>query len=125
MPYYPNPQHRNTQFSGTKSQWIILIPEEEASFNHSYYQNWATNAVYWGLHLVNLKPENLGISPCNNLLFIAKFVSDQGNWHGYPVATWLSPFDKPDEQTLTVWQNLGLISAPKKSKIHRGKRCSL
>jgi len=71
------------------------------------------------------KPAILGISPCKNDLYIAKFVSDQGSWHGYPVAHWLSPFDKPDLQTLAAWEKQGLITSSKKSKIHRGKRCSL
>jgi len=57
---------------------------------------------------------------------IAKFVADeQNNWHGYPVAHWLSPWDKPDISILKEWKDSGIINKAKMAKIHRGYKCSL
>lgn len=70
----------------------------------------------------------LGVPPLPAVdpLHIAKFVCDrEGNWHGYPVAHWISPFDKPGEVVVMNWYYQGHISRPAMSKILRGKRCAL
>lgn len=126
MTYTPNPQHRNNSFASAKSQWSIAISDEIACYNNAQTKHWLANASYWGLHLPTGVPAQLGISPSAQFqLYLAKFVEDQGNWHGYPVAHWLSPFDKPPVSVLKCWQYEGYINKAKLAKIHRGKQCSL
>jgi hypothetical protein len=77
---------------------------------------------------VGTAPAPLGVSPTPDgfSLHIAKFIgAPDGDWHGYPVAPWLSPFDKPDTSVLISWMNAGLIRRPTMAKIKRGKRCAL
>ena len=128
MAYVPHPQHRSAAFANQKSQWSIAITEEVTCYQTATLQSWACGGCYWGLHLAGPSPAVLGIAPqpVQAPLHIAKFVGDPtGDWHGYPVAHWLSPFDKPDVPVLTAWLNSGLISRPTMAKIHRGKRCAL
>lgn len=128
MAYTPNSQHRNSAFAGQKSQWTINVPDEQNCYQASTSGNWSCGTYYWGLHVVGQALFGLGTSPqpVQETLHIAKFVGDaQGNWHGYPVAPWLSPFDKPGEAVLKIWLNGGLIKKPTFSKIHRGKKCAL
>lgn len=127
--YTPNSLHRNTSYAAKKSQWAIPIADEVTCYKHAWMQGWnCNNNHYWGLHLVDAAiPSPLGVSPIPEAetLHIAKFVVDQGNWHGYPVAHWLSPFDKPGESILKSWLKSGYINAAKFSRIHRGKKCVL
>lgn len=131
MPYTPNPQHRNKAFSYQKSQWSISLPEEIQCYTTAQINSWLHKDAYWGLHLIKNNPPliaPLGAPPLpnNDRLHIAKFVCDAiGNWHGYPVAHWISPFDKPGEAVVTDWCNMGHISRQAKSKIIRGKKCAL
>lgn len=128
MPYLPHPHHRSAAFAGQKSQWTIAINEEVNCYQTATVQAWTCGGCYWGLHLAGQAPSVLGIAPLpmQFSLHIAKFVGDPaGNWHGYPVAHWLSPFDKPDVAVLESWFDSGLINRPTMSKIHRGKRCVL
>jgi hypothetical protein len=128
MPYVNHPQHRSAAFAGQKSQWTIAIPDEQSCYQASVAKNWQYSNYFWGLHVNGTTPSVLGTSPQPNpdQLHIAKFVGDtQGNWHGYPVAPWLSPFDKPHESVLKLWLIGGLIKKQAFSKIHRGKKCAL
>jgi hypothetical protein len=128
MPYIHHPQHRSAAFASEKSQWLIALNEEESCYTTATSKSWACNGCYWGLHLAGPRPTVLGVAPLplEAKLHIAKFVGDTtGNWHGYPVAHWLSPYDKPDRKVLDSWVELGFISVPKMAKIHRGKRCAL
>lgn len=128
VPYTPNPQHRNGGYAAVKSQWSISQPEEVACFDLAVQAEWAFRNSFWGLHIgaAGLGPLGVAPPPSSCQLHIAKFVGDAiGNWHGYPVAHWLSPYDKPSETILSSWFELGLISKPKMAKIHRGKQCAL
>lgn len=128
MPYTPNNQHRNAQFSRVKSQWSIPLADEVTCFHRANLYDWAANDGKWGLHIGQAGPYPLGVAPppASCELHIAKFVHDtHDNWHGYPVAHWLSPFDKPDQSVLIAWVAMGLISRPSMAKIHRGKKCAL
>lgn len=132
MPYTPHPQHRSAAYANAKSQWSIAIDDEHVCYTLSTLQRWTCGDCYWGLHVPTQGPAPipapLGVSPLPNQfpLKIAKFVGDSvGNWHGYPVAHWLSPFDKPDTPVLRAWLASGYISRPTMAKIHRGKRCNL
>lgn len=128
MAYVPHPQHRSAAFASQKSQWLIAVNEEEVCYLTATAQRWTYGGCYWGLHLAGPSPAALGVAPppVQAPLHIAKFVGDPtGDWHGYPVAHWLSPFDKPDATVLSAWLNSGFINRPTMSKIHRGKRCAL
>lgn len=126
--YTPNPVHRSASYAAKKSQWAISIIEEETCYKQALAHGWVCDSHYWGLHLVNASaPSLLGFSPIPEAesLHIAKFVVDQGKWHGYPVAPWRSPFDKPAINILKSWLDSGYINTAKMSKIHRGKKCVL
>ena len=130
MPYSPNLQHRNTGYALQKTQWIVSIPIEVECYNTARQEDWLYNNCYWGIHWdpVEAKATELGVAPpplsCN--VHMAKFVCDShDNWHGYPVAHWRAPFDRPDTAVLRKWFEHGYISSPKMSKIIRGKKCAL
>lgn len=55
----------------------------------------------------------------------ARFVEDQNVWHGYPVAHWLSPHDKPADPILKLWQVAGYISKATRRRIGKGTKCNL
>jgi len=130
MPYQAHPHHRSQQFASQKSQWIISIPEEMNCYASSVNNNWHCfgAGTYYGLHLQGVIPVPLGTTklPEAHQVHIAKFVSNNGtDWHGYPAAHWLSPYDKPDDVVLRRWFDMGFISMPKFRKIHGGKKCAL
>ena len=128
MAYIPHPQHRSVAFAGQKSQWTISLLDEQNCYQASASGEWSCGDCFWGLFLAGDRPSTLGTSPhpVRDPLHIANFVGDtQGNWHGYPVAPWLSPFDKPGESVLKIWLMGGLIKKQAFSKIHRGKKCVL
>jgi hypothetical protein len=124
--YQANSQHRNTAFSTQKSQWTILTNEEIAAFNLAHQNVWqCPKRHYWGLHLAAKQPLVLGVSPERHDCHVAKFVSHQNIWHGYPVAHWLSPFDRPTVNVLSAWYESGYIDKATRRKITQGKRCTL
>lgn len=130
MTYTPNRQHRDRSFAAKKSQWSISLPEENTCYVNASGLNWSFKNCFWGLHFSpqTVQPLVLGVAPppasCN--LHMAKFVGDaHGNWHGYPVAHWMSPYDRPGENVLKDWCDKGFISKSGFSKIRRGKRCAL
>lgn len=126
MTYVPNPQHRNTNYAQTKSQWTISQTDETHCFASASSNGWGTLAGCWGIFVPGGVPEQLGVSPRSEFeLFLAKFVVDQDQWHGYPVAHWLSPWDKPPPQVLRAWVEIGYINRAKFAKIHKGRKCSL
>ncbi len=128
MRYTHHPHHRQSQYAHRKSQWTISQEEEKTVYHNSVINNWLAGAAYWGLHLQNNVPHELGVSrrPDSFNLKIAKFVSDQQeNWHGYPVAHWLSPWDKPADAILKKWKDAGIINKAKMARIHRGIKCDL
>jgi len=128
MPYISHSQHRSAAFAAQKSQWVIPVAEEKKCYDIAANGGWAHDGCYWSLHLIGALPAQLGVSPIPDTfsLHIAKFVGEEGgDWHGYPVAPWLSPFDKPNTDVLIAWMNAGFIGRPTMAKIKRGKRCVL
>ncbi|CAD5373565.1 hypothetical protein RA210_U360005 [Rubrivivax sp. A210] len=127
MAYIPHPQHRNAAFASQKSQWSISVLEETQTFTSALAAEWTANDAVWGLYLVQAVPVILGTTALPNQfeVQIAKFVGNQGDWHGYPVAHWLAPYDRPAYAVLEKWRNGGIINKAKFAKIYRGKRCSL
>lgn len=128
LAYQPHTHHRSQQYAGQKSQWTIPVADEHSCYSLSVQRQWRSSSDYYGLHLQGNEPVALGVTrlPEAHPVCIAKFVSANGaDWHGYPAAHWLSPFDKPDDHVLQAWHASGLISMPKFRKIHGGKKCSL
>lgn len=128
MAYINHPHHRDLGYAFLKSQWTISTADEVNVFNNAFASNWRANNDFWGLNLSSSIPMPLGVSqmPAAEELKIAKFVSDNSvDWHGYPVAHWINPWDKPGMSVLKAWCALGYITAASKSRIHRGKKCTL
>lgn len=125
MPYIHNPHHRSIGYAGVKSQWKISVAEESQCYQTAVIKRWLGGESYWGLHIQGVVPCVLGVAPSNDSLYIAKFVSNQDVWHGYPVAHWLSPYDRPRIAVLADWVANGYINRAKKARIHRGKKCAL
>ena len=128
MPYVPHPHHRSPGFAYKKSQWTITEAEEVNAFNDAVQNAWQGDDCFWGLHLVANQPCVLGISPPpdSENLKLAKFVSnDAVNWHGYPVAHWRCPWDRPAMHVLRAWNEAGIVDWPAVARISRGKKCSL
>lgn len=127
MAYHSHPHHRAAAYAFEKSQWRISVEEEVQTYELAVAANWQCEECYWGLHLIGAIAHPLGVSPAPNQqpLNIAKFVGANGDWHGYPVAHWLSPWDKPRQNILQAWREAGLITPAKMAKILRGKRCTL
>lgn len=121
--YQPHPHHRDATRSNQKSQWLITIPDEVACFLTAYASNWGDGHNYWGVYTPNGKPAILGSTPVSPVAFVAKFVGPV--WHGYPVAHWVAPYDRPAMAVLNNWEESGIITRPTKSKIRRGKKCAL
>lgn len=126
--YTPNPQHRNSSFSAQKSQWTITVPEEIDCFRTAIGASWFGNDCYWGFCLdqSSLRPVGIAPPPYSCPVHFAKFVGDTlQNWHGYPVAHWVAPWDKPPQGILKGWASNGFITKPQFARILRGKKCAL
>jgi len=126
--YTPNPQHRNSSFSSQKSQWTIPLFEEIDCFTKAANAPWFGNDCYWGFCLghSSLRPVGVAPPPHSCPVHFAKFVGDtMQNWHGYPVAHWVAPFDKPPQVVLKVWADDGILTKPQFARIVRGKKCAL
>jgi hypothetical protein len=128
LPYTPNPQHRSRAFAGIKSQWTVPVNDEITCFEDATSAHWFAKDCYWGLKVNEGSILPLGTAPppdsCN--AHFAKFVGDSHmNWHGYPVAHWISPWDRPAQSILSVWKDGGYISKVQMARIVRGKKCAL
>lgn len=127
MPYTHNQQHRNG--TPNKSQWVVSLADELASFNHATAQNWFVDLWGWGLHLPGGSPAQLGTSVGNmRALFIAKFVANRNrndNWHGYPADYCVNSQDIPKAEVLQRWLAAGVCRPAAVRKISRGKKCAL
>lgn len=127
MPYQPHPHHRDLAYANLKSQWCIPHAAEVSVFERAMDSGWLARDSYWGLYVVNATTEVLGFtaSPEFRRVKLAKFVgAENALWHGYPVAHWLSPWDKPALSVLRAWKEAGLIDQHAFAKIHRGKPCN-
>lgn len=121
--YQSHPHHRDPARSGQKSQWSIPIVDEVACFQAAFARGWGGPQKYWGVYTPNGSPQVLGRTPASPVAFVAKFVGPI--WHGYPVAHWAAPYDRPEMEVLNRWEASGIINRPTKSKIRRGKKCAL
>jgi hypothetical protein len=127
MAYQSHPHHRSQAYASQKSQWTISIAQETALYACAVERQWQHQGCYWGVMIVNQTLEYVGVTPSPSAIAIklAKFVGAGNDWHGYPVAHWRAPWDKPGEAVLKAWREAGYINGPTFAKIHRGKRCDL
>ena len=115
--------HRNNSNS-SKSKWTILDNEEIACFLKSMQETWVFDKFAWGLHLIEGEILQLGINPMKEILKCAKFVQNEGIWHGYPADYMRNIHDKPHSNILNNWRDSNIITKSQMSKIKQGK-CSL
>jgi hypothetical protein len=124
MNYSPKTDHRR---SGAleKSQWTISVVEERNCFELATTCSWSWRDSYWGVHVPAGTAEFLGLSqaPERQPVFIAKFIVDQAEWHGYPVAHWRSTYDKPGTDILEAWRANGYIRKKTVKRVIGGRRC--
>lgn len=124
--YTCHPDHRNGTLG--KSQWRVVPDEEIRCFARCLRDTWTRGAVGWSLHLVDGRPEYLGVAQDHRTpLFVAKFVdgTQRGIWHGYPADHQRNHADIPDLPILRDWLNGALLTRPKIRKLIRGQPCSL
>jgi hypothetical protein len=122
--YAPNPVHRDR--TQGKSQWTVTLPEEVAIFTRTYVSFWVQANEGWGLYYNNGVIAYLGKAR-NHLtkVFLAKFVSDQNLWHGYPVDYQQSEKDIPPTSITNLWLQDGILPAPTLRKIIKRQPCKL
>jgi hypothetical protein len=123
MTYKPYSRHRD----GTprKSQWTISITDERACFNAATSLGWCVESHGWGLYPATA-PQYLGVAQDHTTsVFIAKFVSSSGVWHGYPGDHQRNPQDIPLEHVLNDWLARGLLPPAKLRKLVKGQPCAL
>lgn len=110
-----------------KSKWIVSIQEEEDIFNIGFTSNWKVKGDVWSLKYCNNNLCVIGEDHRPNIqkkgktyyeLVVAKFVVDQGYWHGYPVNPLTDP---PDSSLLSAWAKTPGIPKKKVMKIHTVK----
>jgi hypothetical protein len=129
--YKTHPKHRNA--TPGASQWSISLAEEQSCYGLCCSEQWIFKGVSWGLHFGTAyasaaQPVTLGVDEIAGLqehVKIAKFVSDQGITHGYPVAHWASTHDRPPVSVLEKWLACKHISKSVRSKIQRGKKSGM
>lgn len=102
--YEHNPVHRDRRRRGTKSQWLIELEDEIASWAHSLEQGWRSELTSWGV-FPPAAPDVLG-EDCRSqeLVRVAMFVRPAHTdvWHGYPVDT-AKRDDIPSTSVLRAW----------------------
>ena len=124
MTYAPNPQHRNK--TKGKSQWSISRAQEVACFDTTHANQWVENNNGWGLHYSAGVPDYLGLAQDHTTrVFIAKFVGNQGIWHGYPADHQQNQQDIPTERILAIWMKTNVLRPAKIRKIMKGQPCRL
>jgi hypothetical protein len=124
MNYLPKADHRQPS-ARAKSQWTISVDEERDCFELATTSSWSWRDAYWGVHVPTGTAETLGHSqaPERHAVFIAKFIENQADWHGYPVAHWRSTYDKPSTDILEEWFARGYIRKKTVKRVIGGRRC--
>jgi hypothetical protein len=122
--YTPNPLHRN--WTSGKSQWTVQVAEEVAIFTNVHTSSWIEAGVGWGVYYNNGAIDYLGIAQDHiTQVFLAKFVSDQNTWHGYPADHQRNRKDIPPPSITKRWLQNNILPRAKVRKILRGESCKL
>jgi hypothetical protein len=124
MNYCPKADHRQPG-ALHKSQWTISVADERSCFELAATSSWRARESYWGVYVPGGSAEILGVSqaPERHPVFIAKFITNQSEWHGYPVAHWRSTYDKPSTDILEEWRARGYIRKKTVKRVIGGRRC--
>jgi len=111
-----------------KCIWTIYSEEEVDCFRQSANHDWLEDTKGWGLKINEQgKLENIGLSPQNEILKIAKFVdsSKNGECHGYPADYRRGTQDRQSTDILIKWNTKHLITNVAMNKFRLGKLCYL
>ncbi len=124
--YIISSQHRRTG-NPHKSIWTITFDEEVECFINAMNGNWKTEAVAWGIKVLDDVLHVVGLNTNNQELKIAKFVDGNKTnvWHGYPADYMSKSQDRPETVILKTWVDNGYITKAKMSKIRLGQSCNL
>ncbi len=121
--YLHHPDHRNG--NPQKSQWTILERQELDVFTVAMQSNWLFNNKGWGLYKVEGALRYLGINRQRDEdVFVARFVGQANNWHGYP-ADRENRSDRPPLEVRRRWISERTLPRPKIRKLGAGERCAL
>ena len=127
-PYRHKADHRLPRWNvvGLKSKWLVSIQDEEAIFRVGYNAQWTANGEVWSLQSAGNGSLNvIGQDHRKKYipngkkyieLVVAKFVVNQGCWHGYPVNVIT---DAPPTEIFQMWR---VLPGMKKSKITKLNR---
>ncbi len=119
--YFVSPYHRGHP-TVDKCIWTIGVHEEIETFDVAIQNAWKADDIAWGVrHYSKNSFSEIGINYGKELLFIAKFVFNQGVWHGYPADVNKRPNDRPKPNILSDWISRDIISKPFRSRIQGGK----
>jgi len=114
-------KHRGTP-TDEISVWVVDFDTELSCFDICYKKGWHNGAYGWGLISAGVNQLlRLGENLRNDQLIIAKFVTDQNQWHGYPADLRHKPADKPLPNILLKWFSERLISKAIMSRIKQGQ----
>lgn len=119
--YLISQKHRG-QPTDEISIWELSFEEEVDCFSTSHHKGWNSGPTGWGCHLNGAGTlQVLGRNLKNPQLRIAKFVSNQELWHGYPADIRNKPHDKPLPSILSAWFEEKVITKAIMSRIKQGQ----
>lgn len=119
--YLSSPKHRGKPTNDI-SVWLIDVPAEVACFTTCYQNDWHNGHSGCGFVVAGVQQLlTLGHNLRNPQLVIAKFVTDQNVWHGYPADVRHKPADKPLPPILLRWFQGGFISKSLMTRIKQGQ----
>lgn len=103
--YKVNHQHRGLIPINQKSQWRVTEIEEELLFIKAKDNGWfCPKSCLWSLDN-NFSP--IGEDHIGEL-FVAKFLGNQGEWHGYPISM-KRQADRPPSTAIKDWVKHNII----------------
>ncbi len=119
--YFFSSKHRGAPTTDI-SVWNIGLDDELNCFSNSFENGWHNNGFAWGCIISNFNDLLiLGENLRNAELKIAKFVTNQNQWHGYPADVRYKPRDKPLPNILLSWLAKGIISKSLMARIKQGQ----
>jgi hypothetical protein len=123
--YTIKPDHRDA--TRGKSQWKVTEAQEAGIFSAAYLAKWVVDgSTAWGLHRPQQAIQFLGVDKSHTShVFIAKFVRNAADWHGYPASHTLLAEDVPDSSVLAAWQSANILPRAKIRKIASMQPCKL
>ena len=119
--YLSSPKHRGNP-TNEISVWVVDVDTELGCFTTCYQNGWHNGNSGWSFVAAGiLQLLTLGHNLRSPELVIAKFVSGQNLWHGYPADVRHKPADKPLPHILLNWFQNGFISKSLMTRIKQGQ----